>query len=295
VKCLFLVNARSGARRRIDIHDLVRQGCRDWEPAATVISCGEKEDLDAIIETAEQDAVDVVCAVGGDGTVHEIAKRLIGRKAALAILPTGSGNGFARHLGMPLDPLKAIGAICSGRIETIDAAEVNGLRFLGTFGIGFDALVAHRFAQQHTRGLRTYVTEAATAYFSYVPETYRLTTGGNVTEVRAFALAVANSNQYGNEAKIAPRASLQDGLLDVVAISAPSMFTAPSLLARLFGGSFDKAMGVTSMQVDDILIERSEEGAAHLDGEPIVLPQSMRVRVLPRALKVVVPIGRQNI
>ncbi len=295
MKCLFLVNARSGARRRLDIHDLVRQGCRDWQPAATIIASERKEDLDAIMESAEQEGVDVICAVGGDGTVHEVAKRLIGRHAALAILPTGSGNGFARHLGVPLNPLKAIDSICSGRIETIDAGEVNGLRFLGTFGVGFDALVAHRFAQQHARGLRTYVTEAATAYFSYVPETYRLTTGGNVTEVSAFALAVANSNQYGNEAKIAPRASLQDGLLDVVAISAPSMFTAPSLLARLFGGSFDRAMGVTSLQVDDILIERSQEGAAHLDGEPITLPSVMRVRVLPRALKVVVPIGRQNI
>jgi YegS/Rv2252/BmrU family lipid kinase len=273
----------------------VKQGCRDWEPAATVISCESKDDLDDIIDRAEQDGVDVVCAVGGDGTVHEIAKRLIGRNAALAILPTGSGNGFARHLGVPLDALKAIDSICTGRIETIDAAEVNGLRFLGTFGIGFDALVAHRFAQQHARGLRTYVTEGALAYLSYKPETYRLTTGGTVSEVKAFALAVANSNQYGNEAKIAPRASLQDGLLDVVAISAPSMFTAPSLLARLFGGSFDKAMGVTSLQVDDILIEREAEGAAHLDGEPLMLPQSMHVKVLRGALKVVVPVGRQKI
>ena len=295
MKILFLVNARSGARRRVDIDELLRQGCREWQPDATVIACDQKEDLDAIIGNAETEGVDVVCAVGGDGTVHEIAKRLIGRQAALAILPTGSGNGFARHLGVPLDPLKAIQSICTGRIETIDAAEVNGLRFLGTFGIGFDALVAHRFAQQHARGLRTYVTEAAAAYFSYVPETYRLTTGGTVTEVRAFALAVANSNQWGNEAKVAPRASLQDGLLDVVAISAPSMFTAPSLLARLFGGSFDRAMGVTSLQVDDIVIERGEEGAAHLDGEPITLPATMRIRVLPRALKVVVPIGRQDI
>src|SRR5688500_8660508 len=134
---------------------------------AEIVTCGRKEDLDGMIDAAESDGVDVVFAVGGDGTVHETAKRLAGRKPALGIVPTGSGNGFARHIGLPLDLAAALASCAGGRIETIDTASVNEHPFLGVMGIGFDAVVAERFASSSTRGLETYVREGLRAFSDF--------------------------------------------------------------------------------------------------------------------------------
>jgi diacylglycerol kinase (ATP) len=292
MKVTFLVNSRSGANRTVDHATVIGGACSEWSPAASVISCGNKDELDSIVDRAEAEGTDVLCAVGGDGTVHELAKRLVGRGPALAIIPTGSGNGFARHLGIPLDPLLALEALRSGRIETVDAAEVNGEAFAGVLGIGFDAVVAHRFAAQHARGLKTYVQEGALAYRDYTSETYTIDAGGERREVTAFAITVANSNQYGNNAVVAPLASLTDGLLDVVVIEEPSLFRAPLMVAQLFSGTFNKAGGVTTIQVPQLTITRDAEGPAHLDGEPVVLGSTLDVRILPRALRVVVPHAR---
>jgi diacylglycerol kinase (ATP) len=294
VKVIFLVNARSGARRRYDIDALIRGGCGTWLPVPAVISCGSKDELDGIVDDAEADGVDVVCAVGGDGTVHELAKRLVGRTPALGVVPTGSGNGFARHLGIPLEPLQAMEAIRTGRIESVDAAEVNGHRFAGLLGVGFDAVVAHRFAASHARGLRTYVQEGAFAYREYQAGDYTIVAGEHSRAVKAFAIAVANSNQYGNHALVAPLASMRDGLLDVVIIEQPTIFRAPFLLAQLFYGTFDRAEGVTTFQVPELTIARHAPGPAHLDGEPVLLGDTLSVRILPNALRVVVPGNQQK-
>ena len=295
MKVVFLVNARSGARRNFDIAALIESSCRAWSPAAEIIACGSKDELDGIVDRAEASGVDAICAVGGDGTVHELAKRLVGRTPALAIVPTGSGNGFARHIGMPLDPAAACEALRGGRVEAIDAAEVNGEKFVGVLGVGFDAVIAHRFAMSHARGFRTYLQEGALAYREYRPDEYTVEAGGVVRTMRAFAITVANSNQYGNNAIVAPLASLRDGLLDVVIIEEPAIFRVPFLVAQLFAGSFHRAGGVTTLQVSELTITRRNEGPAHLDGEPVTLGAGLRVRVLPNALRVVVPQHRAEI
>lgn len=287
LKVLFLVNARSGKKRDFDIADVIREHCSDW--TFEIIACQRKEDLDAIIDGAERDAVDVVYAVGGDGTVHETAKRLVHRHLALGILPTGSGNGFARHIGLPMEPAPSVAACRGGRIVTIDTAEVNGIPFLGIMGIGFDAVVADRFASSSVRGLKTYVKEGLRAYHEYTPEEYDLVVDGTPMHRSAFILVIANSSQYGNEARVAPHASVLDGLLDLVMIDDPSLFKAPLLLGRLFLGTFDRSSGVTSMQAREITIRRPSAGPAHLDGEPFTLPEELRVRVVPKSLRLLVP------
>ncbi|HEV2721354.1 MAG TPA: acylglycerol kinase family protein, partial [Thermoanaerobaculia bacterium] len=140
MRALFVVNARSGVRRNRDVGALIRSACAhlDYE----IVACDAKEQLDGIVARAERDNVDVVYAVGGDGTVHETAKRLIGRRLALGVVPTGSGNGFARQIGLPMDLRASLQSCRGGRIETIDTARVNGLPFVATMGIGFDAAVA---------------------------------------------------------------------------------------------------------------------------------------------------------
>lgn len=287
MKVLFLVNARSGKKRDFDIADVIRENCGEW--TYEIVACQRKEDVDAIIDGAERDGFDVVYAVGGDGTVHETAKRLVNRNLALGILPTGSGNGFARHIQLPMAPAASVASCRGGRIVTIDTAEVNGIRFLGIMGIGFDAVVADRFASSNVRGLKTYVKEGLRAYAEYTAEEYDLVVDGAPMRRSAFILAIANSSQYGNEARVAPHASVLDGKLDLVLIDNPSLFKAPVLLARLFRGTFDHSSGVTSIQAREITIRRQNAGPAHLDGEPFTLPEELAVRVVPGSLRVLVP------
>jgi diacylglycerol kinase (ATP) len=286
VKALFVVNERSGRRRDFDVSDLIRTTAAFEHE---VLSCGNKEDLDAIVDRAEADAVDVVFAVGGDGTVHETAKRLIGRRPALGILPIGSGNGFARHIGLPMDPAQSITASGAGHIVEVDTARVNDMPFLGVMGVGFDAAVADRFAASTTRGLESYVREGFRAFTAFHPEEYELVVDGVEIRTKALVVAIANSGQYGNNARIAPLASLQDGLLDVVVIHDATLVEAPILLARLFTGTIHEARGVTTMQAKEIVVRRPAAGPAHLDGEPLVLPEELRIQVVPSSMRLLVP------
>lgn len=286
MKALFVVNERSGKRRDLDVGALVRGS---WQGEYEMQPCGEKADLDAIVDRAEAERFDVVYAVGGDGTVHETAKRLIGRKPALGILPTGSGNGFARHIGLPADLAAALRSVRGGRVESIDTAEVNGHSFLGVMGIGFDAVVADRFASSTTRGLETYVKEGLAAFADFRAEEYAVTANGTTIRQKAFVVAVANSGQYGNNARVAPLASLQDGLLDVVVVNDTSLIGAVILLARLFSGTFNRSDSVTTLQTAEVTIQRPRAGVAQLDGEPCTLPAELRVRVNPRSLNLLLP------
>lgn len=286
MKALFLVNERSGRKRTFDVAELIRASTAF---DAEIVSCTRKEDVDDIIDRAERDGVDVVFAVGGDGTVHETAKRLIGRAPALGILPIGSGNGFARHIGLPLDPALSIEACRGGRIVTIDTAEVNGQAFLGVMGIGFDAAVAESFASSTVRGLETYVKEGLRLFTEFHAQEYDIAWAGESVRQRAFVIAVANASQYGNNARIAPLASLSDGLLDIVIVHDVKWLNAPMLLARLFQGTLHKADGVTMVQAAEVTIRRPDAGPAHLDGEPVALPEALRVRIVPQSLRLLVP------
>jgi diacylglycerol kinase family enzyme len=158
-------------------------------------------------------------------------------------------------------------------------------------GIGFDALVAERFASSRVRGVETYVREGLRAFAGFRAEEYELAWEGETMRRKAFVIAVANASQYGNNARIAPLASLQDGLLDVVIVNEISLLAAPMLLARLFHGSLDRAGGVTMMQTAEVTIRRTSAGPAHLDGEPVSLPEELRVRIVPQSLRLLVPDG----
>jgi YegS/Rv2252/BmrU family lipid kinase len=285
VKALFIVNERSGKKRAFDVGDVIRAAA-GFE--SEILPCARKEDLDAMIDRAEGEGFEVVFAVGGDGTVHEAAKRLIGRQPALGILPIGSGNGFARHIGLPLDPARALDSCRAGRIVTIDTALVNEHPFLGVMGIGFDAMIADRFASSNVRGLETYIKEGLRAFAEFEADEYELTANGQTLTQRAFVVAIANSGHYGNNARIAPLASLQDGLLDVVIVNDTNLLDAAFLLGRLFSGTIHQARGVTTLQTAELTIRRGDAGAAHLDGEPVTLPAELHVRVVPRSLRLLV-------
>jgi diacylglycerol kinase (ATP) len=286
VKTLFVINPLSGAKRNDDVAAILRETVRvphELRP------CHRKEDLDGMLDAARADGFEVIYAVGGDGTVHELAKRLIGSPMALGILPRGSGNGFARHIGLPMDLRAALRACAGQRVETIDTAAVNGIPFLGTMGIGFDAHVADRFAASTVRGLRTYVSIGLKAFFAYSSAEYDVIIDGEPLHQRAFTIAIANASQYGNNARIAPQASVMDGQLDVVLVDDLSLVRACALLPRLLRGTIDKARGVTTRRGRHIEIRRPSAGPAHLDGEPFTLPALLTIDVKPASLRVLMP------
>ncbi len=286
MKTLFLINTRSGTARKYDVAALIRETCSD---PFDIAPCERKEDLDTIIDGAERGGYDVVYAVGGDGTVHEIAKRLVGRDLALGILPIGSGNGFARHIGLPMDARASLRACGARRIVTIDTAEVNGIRFLGVMGIVFDAWIADRFAVAGSRGFMTYVRVGVREVLKYRAEEYDLDIDGTSRRVKAKVITIANSSQYGNDARIAPHASAQDGLLDVVTIADVSLLAAPMIAWRLFRGTIDRSSAVTTVRGREIVIRRERPGPVHLDGEPFTMAETLNVRVRPASLKVLLP------
>ena len=286
MKTLFLINARSGSNRRRNVASLIANTC-SWEHE--IAPCRSKEELDAVIASASGRGIKAVFAVGGDGTVHEVAKRLIGTDIALGVLPTGSGNGFARHLGLPIDPRASLRACCSLQVKTIDTATVNGMPFINIMGIGFDAWIADAFANAGKRGLATYLRVGLRGFAGYEPEEYEMTIDGTASSRRAVVIAISNASQYGNNARIAPLASMQDGILDVTVIEHAPLFRIPMLAAQLFSGTFHRARGVTTMRGRSILIRRQTAGAAHLDGEPVTLPETLAIEVVPRSLRVIVP------
>jgi YegS/Rv2252/BmrU family lipid kinase len=289
MKCLFVVNPRSGPRGRVDLAREIGEHCERVSMPFHVHPCERKEDLDEVVAHARRERYDVVVAVGGDGTVHEVAKRLVGTEIALGVVPVGSGNGFARHVGLPLSPARALATCVSGRIVTIDTATVNGMPFIGIMGAGFDATVAHRFAESPERGMRTYVRKGLAEYAAYRPAEYEIEIDGRASRRHAFVIAVANASQYGNNARIAPIASLQDGLLDLVTVHDVSIFSALPLLVRLFNGTLNRSRRAHVDQGKHIIIRRVSAGAAHLDGEPVMLPAELDVRVVPQSLRLLVP------
>jgi diacylglycerol kinase (ATP) len=186
--------------------------------------------------------------------------------------------------------LRASLSACRGmRVETVDTATVNGAPFIGTMGLGFDAWVAATFANAGARGLVTYVRVGLRGFAGYQSEEYEIGIDGTWTTQRAMVVAVANASQYGNNARIAPLASLQDGLLDVTVVERATLLTAPLLMARLFAGRLHRARGVVTMRGRRVEIRRRSAGPAHLDGEPMTLPETLTVEIVPRSLRVVVP------
>jgi len=282
VKALFVINARSGPVRGRDLDALIRASCDlDHE----IVASERKEDLDAIAADAERQGFEVVVAVGGDGTVHEVAKRLIGREIALGIVPTGSGNGFARHHRIPMKIRAAVRALTSAKRVTIDTAEVNGMPFIGVMGIGYAAHIAHRFAELPRRGLRSYVRAALSAFWAYECEEYEI--DRNLR--RAFLVEIANTAHWGNNFRIAPKASVFDGALDVVIVDPLSWLDAPLFGARLRFGTVERSRRVKTTRLQEVVIRRRAEGSVHLDGEPFTLGAELRVTIRPRSLHVLVP------
>lgn len=249
------------------------------------------------VEIATQSAaqgIDIVCAIGGDGTINEVARGLIHTNTAMAIIPSGSGNGLARHLHIPLDIVGAINVINNGLIQPMDYGLVNDHPFFCTCGVGFDAFISMKFAQSGKRGPLSYLENVLKNGLTYNPEQYEIEIEGEegsdeLKSYKAYLVACANASQYGNNTYIAPMASVRDGLMDVTIMEPFGVIDAPQIAFQMMNGTIDKNSKVKTFRCKKVKIKREAEGAIHYDGDPIVVGKNIEVSIVPEGLLCVSP------
>ena len=294
MKTLVIYNPRSGrSGRNARLLPLVQAFVAAKAPDCRIVRTEGPGHATALAREGVAAGCPRIVAVGGDGTMNEVAQALVHTPAALGLVPCGSGNGLALHLGLPLSPIEALGLALgsAGRIALVDSGTVNGKPFFNAMGVGLDADVSERFNRLTTRGLPAYARTAASAFFSAKTERCVVTAGGRRHEVDSLLIAVANSDQYGNRALIAPGARVDDGELDLVIVGPVGILGACSLGAKLFAGTFDRSSAVKRLRGTRFTIERVAPGLIHTDGETHTGDRVVQVEVLQRCLKIVVPMG----
>ena len=287
-KILFIINPVSGIGKQKSVKELIlnEMDSRKW--LTEIIFTTHKGQAFELSSQASGN-YNIVVAVGGDGTVNEVGRGLIGSETALGIIPTGSGNGLARHLKIPFKINRALKVLNTPRIKPIDVIKINDFFSLNVAGIGFDAYISHKFASKKKRGPLAYMQLITKEFPSYKSKSYKVTIGGKSQLWDAFLISFANSTQYGNNFHIAPQARIDDGIIDICLIKDFPKVTAPALLISMLDQSIDKNKYDVIVKASEVLIENDEDMPGHVDGEPIHLGKKAQINILPLALKVAAP------
>ncbi len=288
-KILFIINPISGGRDKKKIPALIDMYLDKTKFDYRISFTERVEHAFMLSKAALKEGYQIVVAVGGDGTVNEVAKGIFHTDTILGIIPFGSGNGLARTLKIPLKVIEAINNINNCYSIKIDSARLNNRMFFNMAGSGFDAEVSNEFAGDKKRGLLGYVRVAFQQIIKYKPQQYKISIDGKIIERQAFILSIANSSQYGNDAHIAPHADVRDGILDIVVVKPFHFIKLPLLAMYMFTNKADKTSYVEYFKGKKILIQREKADAIHLDGEPYIEDKDLNIEVLPLSLNVIVP------
>lgn len=288
-RIVFVINPTSGTTNKDVMPQLIDKYIDSDSNDVSTVFTEYAGHASEIASKCVNEGVDVVVAVGGDGTVNEVARVLAESDTALGIVPCGSGNGLARHLMLPMNVKGALEIINNGLVHSLDYGIIDGHPFFCTCGMGFDAFISKKFASAGKRGPLTYIENVLKEGLKYEPETYELTLDGNETEpYKAFLISVANASQYGNDAYIAPQASMSDGFLDVVIMEPFDILEAPQVGIDLMNKTLNKSSKIKCFKAKDIRIRRKEEGAIHYDGDPIDAGKDIHIQLRPHAIKMIV-------
>lgn len=283
----FILNPASGTQSKAQVHGWIEQYIDRRIYLPEVVYTDHAGHATDIAEQCAGSGAFAVVAVGGDGTVNEVARALIHTDTALGIIPCGSGNGLARHLRIPLSAPKAMELINGGRVRLMDYGMMNDTPFFCTCGVGFDAFVSLKFSQAGRRGPLIYLEKALTEGLTYKPEVYHVEIDGNESTYKAFLIACGNASQYGNNAYIAPHAALSDGLLDVTILEPFTPLDVPALAFQLFNRTIDQNSCIKSFQCRRVRIRRSSPGVVHFDGDPMEMDTELDIRIVKDGLKVI--------
>lgn len=286
---VFILNPISGTRQKKLVPDLLRKHLNHSKYAYEIAETARPLHAQELAKAAAEAGAEIVVAVGGDGTVNEVASGLLYSSTALGILPFGSGNGLALHLGIPVDTVEAIQLLNKATVSVIDGAEANGKPFFCTAGLGFDAHISRLFATTHTRGFANYIRMSIQEYFRFKPDFYSVRANGQLLEGNYFVLTMANAGQYGNNAYISPKADIRDGLIDLCLLQPFPHYESIRLGLHLFNKRIHENPYLKIIQTTEAEISAPAMEYMHLDGEFITLEGKLLVRMLPKSLKVVVP------
>ncbi|MCX6296664.1 MAG: YegS/Rv2252/BmrU family lipid kinase [Bacteroidetes bacterium] len=284
----FIVNPVSGIGRQKVIEKLIDEQLDrtlfDYEIAYTKAA---KHAIQLSKEAASR-KINIVVAVGGDGSVNETAKGLIDTNTAMAIIPAGSGNGLARHLNIPLNLKKAMQVINKGKQTAIDTVQMNEEKFVNVAGIGFDAHIGWEFAKFGKRGFSSYLKVISREFPRYKAQDFELIIDGNSVTKNAYLISFANGSQWGNNAHIAPTADISDGLLDIAILKDFKFTNALSIGYRLFKRTIHQSAFLETIKVKEVIV-RQQGTIAHIDGEPIEIGKELKIKINPLSLKVIIP------
>ena len=283
----FIVNPIAGTKTKNRLSKLIRESLDSRLFSPTLVVTEYAGHATQLAEHFALEGYYAVVAVGGDGTVNEVATALVGTNTALGIIPNGSGNGFARHLDISTRMNRALEMLNYSETIHVDYATVNDIPFFSTFGIGFDAVVAQEFANS-SRGFKGYIQSIFKDLFQYQAETYQLIGDGIEMTTKAFLVNFANAGQWGYDAYIAPKASIQDGWLDVAIISEFPIAAAPGLALSLFTKDIDENLHMNTLRIKEMTLTREKDGVVHIDGTPTQMEKELHVKVVEDGLKVLV-------
>jgi YegS/Rv2252/BmrU family lipid kinase len=288
-RILFIVNPVSGIGKQRSVERLIENGLDKTKFVSSIVYTNAPGHASELSRKAADDGVEIVVAVGGDGTVNETAAGLVGTSASLAIVPAGSGNGLARHLKIPMNLKRAIEIVNRGNRLKIDTATINDQLFVNVAGVGFDASVAKKFAVAGKRGFSTYLRITTNSYKHYEPKQYTLIIDGKVFKRRALLISFANSSQFGNNTSIDPSASINDGYIDVCIVGKMPYWKALFFAPLLFLKKFDQTRYVEIIRAKEVVLKRSKGKSIHLDGDPKLMGKELIMKINPLSLNVIVP------
>ena len=285
-KILFIINPISGVGKQKVIEKLIDEHLDKNLFDYRIVYTQHPKHAITIAKQAAADKYHIVVAVGGDGSVNETAKALVNTNTVMAIIPTGSGNGLARHLEIPLNLIDAMKLINSGKEKQIDTIELNNETFVNVAGIGFDALIGHEFAKFGKRGFSSYVKIVFRELRRYKAQEYQLIIDNKSIHRKAFLISFANGSQWGNNAHIAPLADVSDGVMDIAILKNFNLISVAAIARRLFGKTLHLSKRLEIIKAKEVKVKQTAS-IAHLDGEPIESGNELYIKVNPLSLKVI--------
>lgn len=295
-KIIYLINPISGTQGKKSLKEMIHRKTTERQIDFSIRPTNAEGDYTYLLALIEKEKITDIVICGGDGTVSAVAAALKGSDVRVGIIPMGSGNGLAYAANIPKNPAKALEIIFAGAAAYIDAFTINDHFSCMLCGIGFDARVAHEFANQKKRGLQTYVRVSLYQFFKTGSTPFRIHTGNKTIATDAFFISVANGNQFGNHFTIAPKADLQDGLLDIVVVKKMGKFrTFYSVLLQVLGRNSlqslpaENGKDVLYFQTPSLIIENPQQAPLHIDGDPAPTAAAFTIRVVPRAFQLIQP------
>jgi len=288
-KILFIINPISGVGRQKIVEKLIPakldQAIFDYEISYTNYSSHAIQ----IARGASERGIDIVVAVGGDGSANEVAQGLVNTGTAMGIVPVGSGNGLAHHLRIPTNISKAISIINKAKVSKMDTGLMNGKLFISIAGLGFDALVAEKFSQGKKRGFWPYLKLVFFEFFKFKCHDYTITFKNTTIQRKALLISFANSNQFGYHVSIAPKASIEDGYLDLCIVHKMSAISAAMIVHKLFMKDVDTSRHIEVYKVKEVSVSCDGPISSHIDGDPNIPLKEVHVKIQPASLNMIVP------